>query len=354
MTDEGGLPQHSRSADVNSESGPHTRRELIRLGAAGAAGAWLAGVSVGEAQAQETRTLRRVDTSVLTIGFEESGRPDGFPVILLHGFPDDVRAWDAVAANLAREGRRVIVPYLRGHGATRYRDPTALRTGEQAAIGQDLLDLADALSLRQFAVAGYDWGGRAACIAAALHPDRVRAAVIIGGYAIQDTVSVSRPTAPERELALWYQWYFSTERGRAGLAANRRSLCRLLWKLWSPTWTFPDREFDATAPSFANPDFVDVVIHSYRHRHGYAPGEARFLEVERLLASRPRIAAPTVVLYGADDGVAGPPPRDDAFDRRMFERLVERQVVARAGHFLPRENPGAVSAALTRVLQTGV
>ncbi|MGE3510789.1 MAG: alpha/beta hydrolase [Vicinamibacterales bacterium] len=351
MTREGGLPRHCRS-DKDSANGLHTRRDLIRLGAAGAA-SWLAGVPVGgQAPVEETRMLRRVDTSVLTIGFEESGRPDGFPVILLHGFPDDVRAWDAVAAHLAREGRRVLVPYLRGHGATRYRDPTALRTGEQAAIGQDLLDLADALSLRQFAVAGYDWGGRAACIAAALHPDRVRAAVIIGGYAIQDTVSLSRPAAPEREQALWYQWYFSTERGRAGLAANRRSLCRLLWKLWSPMWTFQESEFDATAPSFDNPDFVDVVIHSYRHRHGYAAGEARFLEVERLLARRPRIAAPTVVLYGADDGVAGPPPPNDTFDRRMFENLIDRQIVPRVGHFLPREDPGAVSAALTRVLRT--
>ena len=165
---------------------------------------------------------RTVQTSVLTIGYEESGSSTGFPIILLHGFPDDVRAWDDVAPPLPKAGHRVLVPYLRGYGPTRFRDPAAPRMAEQAAIGQDVIDFADALGIQRFAVAGYDWGGRAACIAAALHPDRVRAAVLIGGYSIQDTISPPRPAAPEAERALWYQWYFNTERGRAGLAANRR------------------------------------------------------------------------------------------------------------------------------------
>jgi pimeloyl-ACP methyl ester carboxylesterase len=221
---------------------------------------------------------------------------------------------------------------------------------EQAAIGQDLLDFAEALALPRFAVAGYDWGNRAACIAAALRPDKVRAAVFIGGYTIQDTISAPQPLAPERERALWYQWYFNTERGRLGLAANRRSLCRLLWQLWSPTWHFTDAVYNRTAPSFDNPDFVDCVIHSYRHRNLGAPGEPRFADVEKRLAMRPKIEVPSIVLYGADDGV-GPPPADSPAERAPFTALKARRVVTGAGHFVPRENPAAVSSALRELLQ---
>src|SRR5712691_9676091 len=235
---------------------------------------------------------RTVDTAVLRIGFEESGNAQGFPIVLLHGFPDDVRAFDGVVPPLVNGGYRVLVPYLRGYGSTRFRDPAAPRMAEQAAIGQDLIDFADSLAIPRFAVAGYDWGNRAACIAAALHRDRVRAAVFIGGYTIQDTFSPPQPLSPERERALWYQWYFNTERGRVGLAANRRPLCRLLWELWSPTWHFTDETFNRTAPSFDNPDFVDCVIHSYRHRNLGAAGEPRFADVERTLAMRPKIEAP--------------------------------------------------------------
>jgi len=178
---------------------------------------------------------------------------------------------------------------------------------EQAAIGQDLIDFADALKLPRFAVAGYDWGGRAACVAAALHPNRVRAAVLIGGYTIQNTVAPQQPAVPEAERALWYQWYFNTERGRAGLTANRRSLCRLLWETWSPGWHFSDEAFNRTAMSFDNPDFVDVVVHSYRHRIGNAPGEARFQAMEQELARRPKIQIPAIVMYGANNGIARPP-----------------------------------------------
>jgi pimeloyl-ACP methyl ester carboxylesterase len=220
---------------------------------------------------------------------------------------------------------------------------------EQAAIGQDLVDLADALGLARFAVAGYDWGGRAACIAAALHPDRVRAAVLIGGYSIQDTIAAPRPAAPEAEQALWYQWYFNTERGRAGLAANRRPLCRLLWKTWSPTWRFTDETFNRTASSFDNPDFVDVVVHSYRHRNLNAPGEPRFAEIERQLAARPKIDVPSIVLYGGDDGIAKP-AADSPVDRASFTKLVARRIVPDAGHFVPRERPEAVASAMLELL----
>jgi len=338
----------------------HSRRDFLKLGVAvgalsgglGRRDAWALGRARSRAQGATVPRARTVQTPVLNIGFEESGDPQGFPIILLHGFPDDVRAWDEVATPLAGKGHRVIVPYLRGYGPTRFRDATAPRMGEQAAIGQDLIDFADALGLPRFAVAGYDWGNRAACIASALHPDRVRAAVLIGGYTIQDTVSPPQPVAPERERALWYQWYFNTERGRAGLAANRRPLCRLLWELWSPTWHFTDDTYARTAPSFDNPDFVDVVIHSYRHRNMNAPGEPRFIEVERQLAKRPKIQVPSIVLLGADDGVGGPPPADSPGERASFTALAARRIVSGAGHFLPREKPDAVSSALMELMAT--
>jgi pimeloyl-ACP methyl ester carboxylesterase len=329
---------------------PRSRRDFLKMGIA--AGAMTRTIANGRARAQGSAAPlpRSVQTPVLNIGFEESGDPRGFPIILLHGFPDDVHAWDAVAPPLAGTGYRVIVPYLRGYGSTRFRDAAAPRMGEQAAIGQDLVDLADALGLPRFAVAGYDWGNRAACVAAALHPERVRAAVLIGGYTIQDTVSPPQPAAPDREQALWYQWYFNTERGRAGLAANRRPLCRLLWQLWSPTWRFTDDTYNRTAPSFDNPDFVDVVIHSYRHRNMNAPGEPRFAAVERQLATRPTIKVPSIILLGADDGVGGPPPADAPAERASFSALAARRIVSGAGHFLPREKPEVVSSALLEIL----
>jgi pimeloyl-ACP methyl ester carboxylesterase len=285
------------------------RRTFLRAtGLAGTALAGdLAGVRRAWAQVDTPAAARTVQTPALTIGYEERGNQQGFPVILLHGFPDDVRAWDEVAPALANAGHRVLVPYLRGYGPTRFLDAAAPRMAEQAAIGQDVIDFANALRLQRFAVAGYDWGGRAAAVAAALHPDRVRAAVLIGGYSIQDTVNIrQQPGSPEAEARLWYQWYFNTERGRVGLQQNRRELCRYLWQTWSPTWHFTDDTYNRTAPSFDNPDFVDVTIHSYRHRHGNAAGEPRFQAMEEQLAKRPKIEMPSITLYGQDDGLGRP------------------------------------------------
>jgi pimeloyl-ACP methyl ester carboxylesterase len=309
----------------------------------------LRGSQAPQTPAGPPAATRTVQTSVLTIGYEESGSATGFPIILLHGFPDDVRAWDAVAPPLTKAGHRVLVPYLRGYGPTRFRDPAAPRMAEQAAIGQDVIDFADALGIQRFAVAGYDWGGRAACIAAALHASRVRAAVLIGGYTIQDTMSPPRPAAPESERAFWYQWYFNTERGRAGLAANRRPLCRLLWQTWSPTWKFTDETYERTAVSFDNPDFVDVVIHSYRHRNLNAPGEPRFADMERRLADRPKIQVPSITMYGADDGL-GRPAASSPAEQESFTALRARRVIPGAGHFLPREKPEAVASAMLELL----
>lgn len=306
-------------------------------------------LNTGRAIAQMP-TAKFVDTPILNIAYEESGNPQGFPIILLHGFPDDIHAWDDVAPPLAGAGHRVLVPYLRGYGPTRFRDAGAPRTGEQAAIGQDLMDFADALKLPRFAVAGYDWGGRAAGVAAALHPDRVRAAVLIAGYSIQNVFGVGQPGPPESERRFWYQWYFNTERGRAGLKANRKAFCKLLWQEWSPTWHFTEDTYNRTAPSFDNPDFVDIVIHSYRHRLGNAPGEDRFIEVERQLATRPKIQVPTIVLHGADDALDRAPTEATAAERASFTSLVARRIVPGSGHFMPREKPDAVSGALLEIL----
>ncbi|PWU00304.1 MAG: alpha/beta hydrolase [Terriglobia bacterium] len=316
-------------------------------------GAALAGAFVAaRASLAQSPAAKTVQTPVLEIAYEETGPAQGFPVILLHGFPDDVRAYDGVAPPLVKAGYRVLVPYLRGYGPTRFREANVPRMAEQAAIGQDVIDFADALRLPQFAVSGYDWGGRAAAIAAALHPDRVRAIVLIGGYTVQNTVAPAQPAAPEAERAAWYQFYFNTSRGRAGLAANRRPLCRLLWQTWSPTWHFSDETFNRTAPSFDNPDFVDVVIHSYRHRIGNAPGESRFFGVEQRLAERPKIEAPAITLYGADDGLARP-AADSPAERAVLPKLKARRIVEGAGHFMPREKPDAVSAALLELLAAG-
>ena len=314
-----------------------SRRTLLAAGG----GAIVAGM---QARAQSSK---RIQTPTLNIGYEENGQ--GFPVILLHGFPDDAHAWADVAPPLAKAGYRVLAPYLRGCGPTSFRDPNAPRMAEQAAIGQDVMDFADALGLDRFVLSGYDWGGRAACIAAALHPDRVRAAVLISGYLIQNTVNPAPPSSPEAEKNLWYQYYFNTERGRAGLAANRRSICRFLWQTWSPTWHFAGETFERTAASFDNPDFVDCVIHSYRHRIGNAPGDPRFREVVERLAKRPRIEVPTVILRGADDTLGGREPAEST-DKASFPNLIARRMIEGAGHFLPREKPQAVSAALLEAL----
>ncbi|HKW95762.1 MAG TPA: alpha/beta hydrolase [Methylomirabilota bacterium] len=289
-----------------------------------------------------------VRTPTLEIAFEEHGPATGPAVVLLHGFPDDVRAWDGAAGPLAAHGCRVLVPYLRGYGPTRFLDAAEPRMAQQAAIGQDLLGFMDALDLERVSLAGYDWGGRAACIAAILAPTRVRALVTIGGYNVQNTIEPGAPAPAVQERAHWYQWYFNTERGRRGLERNRREICRLLWRDWSPGWRFDDATFERTAVAFDNPDFVPVVIHSYRHRHGNAPGDPRFDAIERRLAEGPRIEVPSAILHGRDDGVS--PPRSSERHPARFPDGTERHVVPDAGHFLPREQPGAVVDALLALL----
>jgi pimeloyl-ACP methyl ester carboxylesterase len=258
-------------------------------------------------------------------------------VILLHGFPYDVHVFDEVTPPLTEAGCRVYVPYLRGYGPTRFLSEQTPRSGQQAALAKDLLDLMDALEIPKATLAGHDWGGRAACIVAALWPERVSGLVTQGGYNIQNIAAAAQPAPPEQEHRLWYQYYFHTERGRAGLLANRYAFCRLLWQLWSPTWNFSDATYTQTAAAFENPDFVDVVIQSYRHRYGYSPGDPALESIEAALVSQPQITVPTVALYGIDDGVNILPP-GSATDPH-FTGGFERRDVASAGHNVPQERP---------------
>jgi len=324
----------------------HNRRTFLK-GAAGTAV-----TTALQLRAQPTAAPAPVvQTRELNIAYEDNGNRQGFPIILLHGFPDDVHAFDGVVPPLTSAGHRVLVPYLRGYGPTRLRNASIPRMAEQAAIGQDVLDFANALALPRFAVCGFDWGGRAAAIAAALFPDRVRALVLCGGYTIQNTIAPPPPGPPAAEREAWYQWYFNLERGREGLAKNRRALCRLLWETWSPNWHFTEETYNLTAPSFDNPDFVDVVIHSYRHRIGNAPGDPRFAMMEQQLAKRPKVTVPSIVLHGADDPLARP-AADSPAERALFPALMARRVLPGAGHFLPREKPEAVSTAVLELLAT--
>ena len=290
--------------------------------------------------------VRHVTAGVLDLAYHETGDPAGTPVILLHGFPYDPHAYAAVAAALP--GRRVITPYLRGYGPTRFLSPDTPRSGEQAVLGLDLIALLDALGISQAVLGGYDWGGRAACVAAALHPGRVLGLVTCTGYNIQDIANAGSPHPPEAERRLWYQYYFQTERGRAGLAQDRAAFCHHLWQLWSPTWRFTDATFAETAAAFDNPDFVEVVIHAYRHRFGHAPGDPAASEVERQLARQPAIAVPTITLHGGNDGVS--PPESSASHASHFTGPYERRVLPGIGHNVPQEAPEATAAAIRDLL----
>jgi pimeloyl-ACP methyl ester carboxylesterase len=292
--------------------------------------------------------LKRVRTATLEIAYEDSGPPDGSPVLLMHGFPYDVRAYDDVLPPLVAAGCRVVVPYLRGYGPTRFLSGDTPRSGQQAALGQDLLDLLDALHIERAALAGYDWGGRGACVVAALWPQRVRCLVSGGGYNIQNIGAAANPLPPEQEYRFWYQYYFHTERGRAGLAANRREFCRLLWRLWSPNWPFDNTTYGRTAASFDNPDFVDVVIQSYRHRYGYAPGDPALEPIEQRLVAQPKITVPTIVLHGAASGV-GPPGQSERHVR-FFSGPYQRRVIPVAGHYLPAEAPRQFADAVLELM----
>lgn len=285
--------------------------------------------------------LNQIEAGVLNVAYYEDGPADGWPVVLLHGFPYDVHAYSQVTPLLVAQGARVITPYLRGYGPTRFLSPETPRSGQQAALGYDLLKLLDALSIESAILVGYDWGGRAACIVAALWPQRVQLLVSIGSYNIQNIANAMIPAKPEQEFPYWYQYYFHSERGRAALQNDRRALCRLLWQQWSPIWSFTDEQFERSAEAFDNPDFVEVVIHSYRHRFGLVEGDPALEDIEARLAALPPILAPTLALDGAADGLR---PQGTHAHANRFEGKYRYASVAGAGHNLPQETPEALVA----------
>ena len=292
--------------------------------------------------------MRSIATPLLDVAYLESGPADGIPVLMLHGFPYDVRAYDRAAELIAERGARVIVPYLRGYGGTRFRDAATLRSGQQAALAQDVIDLMDALGIGRAILVGYDWGGRAATIVAALAPERVIGLVAADGYNVHHVASAGEPSDPLEESRMWYQYYFQTERGRSGLQRHRRELTALLWRTWSPEWDEAESAFDATAPSFDNPDFVDVVIHSYRVRHGLVAGDPRYDAMEAAIAERPAVAVPTVILAPLADGLG--PPEYEA-DLEYFTGPTEVVELPDVGHNLPQEAPRAVADAVASLLR---
>lgn len=284
-----------------------------------------------------------IDAGPLRVAYLEAGDPAGWPVLLLHGFPYDVHAYDEVVPLLADAGARAIVPYLRGYGPTRFLSAGTPRSGQQAALAADVVALLDALAIRSATLAGYDWGGRGACIVAALWPERTRGLVSCGSYNIQDIPHAMEPDTPDYEHRLWYQYYFTTERGRAGLRKHRTAFCRLLWQLWSPTSRFDEATYARTAEAFENPDFVDVVIQSYRHRYGLAAGDPDLAWIEDRLTAQPPITVPTVTIDGADDGIR---PLGSASHAKYFTGRHEHRVFPGVGHNVPQEAPAAFAAAV--------
>ncbi len=291
--------------------------------------------------------MTRVTTPVLEIACDVYGEAGGWPVVLLHGWPYDVRAFDEVVPLLAARGARVVVPYLRGYGPTRFISQTTMRSGQQGALGADLIDLLDALDLRAALLAGFDWGSRAACVAAALWPERVTGLVSVNGYTIQAIARAGEPLSAENEHRLWYQYLLHGERGRRQLVEHRDAFLSYLWRRWSPTWAFDGETFGRTAASFANPDFVDVTLHSYRHRFGLVPGDPAYDAIEARLARQPPITVPAITLDGEVDGVIA--LGGTAGHAAHFTGRYEHVALENVGHDLPQEAPGPFADAILKI-----
>ena len=294
-----------------------------------------------------TDHLQQIDAGELSIGYAELGPADGPAVIPLHGWPYDIHTYAEVAPQLVGAGFRVILPYQRGFGTTRFRDPRSLRNGQQAALALDVVALMDALGLGQATLAGADWGARAACCVAAVWPERVTALVSVSGYLISSQATGTQPLTPEAELRWWYQYYFATDRGRRGYAAHRADFARLISRLASPRWAFDEARFALTAEALNNPDHVDVVIHNYRWRLGMAEGDPRLDAIEARLAARPSISVPSITLEGDANGAPHPDP--GIYRDRFTGRYEHRTLVGGIGHNLPQEAPDAFAAAVTDI-----
>jgi pimeloyl-ACP methyl ester carboxylesterase len=289
--------------------------------------------------------MNTIEAGVLAVGYLDEGPADGWPVVLSHGFPYDVHAYDRVAPILTGQGARVIRWYQRGFGPTRFRRPDTMRSGQQAALGSDLRSLLGALGLESPIVAGYDWGGLASCVVAVLWPERIAGLVSLASYDIIDIERQRRAFPPALEHTVWYQHLFQSERGRGGLAQYRRDLCRRLWQEWSPQWEFDEATYEQTAESFDNPDFVDVVIHAYRHAFGLVTGDPAYQDLETRLAARAPITVPAVTLDGVHDPLK---PGGTADQAGMFAGRHEHRAIE-AGHNLPQEAPEAFADAVLTV-----
>ncbi|MES2306508.1 MAG: alpha/beta hydrolase [Gemmatimonadota bacterium] len=339
-------------------SNPHhrDRREFVGAAILALAGTRL-GIMQGTNPAARTSSsslsapplgpIRQIDAGVLNVGYAEAGPATGPVVVLLHGWPYDIWSFAEVTPLLAAAGYRVIVPYLRGFGSTSFRSRSAMRNGQPAALALDAVALMDALRIERATIAGFDWGARTAAIVAALWPDRCRGLVSVSGYLIGAQAAGGTPLPPAAELQWWYQYYFATERGRAGYEKYRKEFARLIWKLASPQWAFDDETLDRSAAAFDNPDHVDVVIHNYRWRLGLADGEAQYAAVEQRLATAPVVTVPTITLEGDANGA--PHPEATAYAGKFTGRYAHRLIKGGVGHNLPQEAPRAFADAVLEV-----
>ncbi len=291
--------------------------------------------------------LKRIQTSQLDLAYLDVGDPKGKPVVLLHGWPDDPTTWNEVSAELTNRGCRAFIPYLRGFGPTRFLTSGSSKSGQLVALGQDMIELTERLGLERFVLVGHDWGARAAYILAALHPERVQGLLTLSvGYGTNDP---RQKMAYAQVRSYWYHWFFATSRGKAALESDRRELCRFLWRTWSPTWHFADKEFEETATSWENPDWTDVTLHSYRHRWGYAEGDPKYRELEERMAQLPQIRVPTILIQGTEDGCNLP---ETSAGKDHFFTAGYRYVLVKAGHFIQREDPQSVIGAVLELLST--
>src|SRR5437763_6776176 len=319
------------------------RRRLL-----GASALAIAATYVGRVRAASTPStfgpLKQIDAGVLNVGYAEAGAASGTPVILLHGWPYDIHAFVDVAPLLAAAGYRVIVPYLRGYGSTRFRSSDTFRNGQPAALAVDVIDLMDALKIRKATLAGFDWGARTVNIVSALWPERVKATVSVSGYLIGNQQAGKQPLPPKAELQWWYQFYFATERGRAGYAKYTKDLAMLIWQIASPKWDFDDATFDRSAKAFDNPDHVAVAVHNYRWRLALADGERRYDDLEKRLAQAPVITLPTITMEGDANGAPHLEPA--AYAKKFSGRYAHRDLSGGIGHNLPQEAPEAFAKAV--------
>jgi pimeloyl-ACP methyl ester carboxylesterase len=335
------------------------RRRFLGAAAGGVAAGWfgLAGTAYAQAAAKlpevkpSTHTsfgaLKQVDANGLRIGYAEAGPADGAPVILLHGWPYDIYSYVDVAPLLASAGYRVIVPFLRGYGTTRFLSPGTLRNGQQAALAVDTVAMMDALHISKAVLGGYDWGARTADIVAALWPERCKALVSVSGYLIGSQAANQQPLPPQAELAWWYQFYFATERGRIGYDRNRRAFARLIWQTASPDWHFDDATFDRSAAAFDNPDHVAIVIHNYRWRLGLVAGDPQYDDLEKRLATAPPIIVPSITMEGDRNGA--PHPEAASYAGKFSGRYEHRLIKGGIGHNLPQEAPRDFAQAIVDI-----